>query len=191
MTLARTPQVQAWPPQAFQESSMKREIFTGAAVASLALMSGLASANGCAKGAAVGAVGGHIAGHHAVAGAAAGCAVGHHEANKKEKETAATDQAKSAPPQSSKSQAPTTTPPSPDIKLGGDETRHRSSTKSREWVTGSFFDRDRVERVRGDLTARDQRTGRRQGRRASNGHRERRSKFWDSVSSSPARSARA
>jgi len=42
-------------------------------------------AKGCLKGAAVGGVAGHLK-HHGVAGAAAGCAVGHHMANKKEKE---------------------------------------------------------------------------------------------------------
>ncbi len=43
-------------------------------------------AKGCLKGAAVGGVAGHVAGHHGVLGAAAGCAVGHHEANKHQKQ---------------------------------------------------------------------------------------------------------
>jgi len=45
-----------------------------------------ADAKGCLKGAAVGGVAGHVAGHHGFIGAAAGCAIGHHEANKREKE---------------------------------------------------------------------------------------------------------
>ena len=45
-----------------------------------------AEAKGCLKGAAVGGVAGHVAHHHGVVGAAAGCAVGHHMANKKQKE---------------------------------------------------------------------------------------------------------
>jgi hypothetical protein len=57
--------------------------------AALALAIGLtgapAEAKGCLKGAAVGGVAGHVAGHHGFVGAAAGCAIGHHEANKKEK----------------------------------------------------------------------------------------------------------
>jgi len=40
-----------------------------------------ADAKGCLKGAAVGGVAGHMAGH-GVMGAAGGCAVGHHMANK-------------------------------------------------------------------------------------------------------------
>lgn len=44
-----------------------------------------ASAKGCIKGAAVGGVAGHMAGHGAL-GAAGGCAVGHHMANKAERE---------------------------------------------------------------------------------------------------------
>ena len=55
----------------------------------LACASGAASAKGCLKGAVVGAVGGHVAGGHSVVGAAAGCAVGHHLANKKDKNAAA------------------------------------------------------------------------------------------------------
>lgn len=57
-------------------------------VATLALLMSASvqvQAKGCLKGAAVGGVGGHMA-HHGVAGAAAGCVVGHHMANKKQKE---------------------------------------------------------------------------------------------------------
>jgi outer membrane lipoprotein SlyB len=45
-----------------------------------------AHAAGCLSGAAVGGVAGHVAGHHGLLGAAAGCAVGHHMANKHERE---------------------------------------------------------------------------------------------------------
>lgn len=44
-----------------------------------------AEAKGCIKGAVVGGVAGHMAGHGKM-GAAAGCAVGHHKANKKDKQ---------------------------------------------------------------------------------------------------------
>ncbi|MBS0643552.1 MAG: hypothetical protein JSS43_27130 [Proteobacteria bacterium] len=59
-----------------------------AAAAVLALAGGIASpaaAKGCLKGAAVGGLAGHMAGH-GVLGAAGGCAVGHHMANKKERQ---------------------------------------------------------------------------------------------------------
>ena len=46
---------------------------------------GPAQAKGCIKGAIVGGVAGHMA-HHGVLGAAGGCAVGHHMANKKDRE---------------------------------------------------------------------------------------------------------
>ncbi|MCJ2055296.1 hypothetical protein MKL09_01870 [Methylobacterium sp. J-048] len=45
-----------------------------------------AEAKGCLKGAVVGGVAGHMAGHGKM-GAAAGCAVGHHRANKKDKQS--------------------------------------------------------------------------------------------------------
>jgi uncharacterized protein YcfJ len=44
-----------------------------------------ADAKGCIKGAIVGGLAGHMAGHGKL-GAAAGCVVGHHEANKKDKQ---------------------------------------------------------------------------------------------------------
>jgi uncharacterized protein YcfJ len=44
-----------------------------------------ADAKGCIKGAIVGGVAGHMAGHGKL-GAAAGCVIGHHEANKKDKQ---------------------------------------------------------------------------------------------------------
>lgn len=46
-----------------------------------------ADAKGCLKGAAVGGLAGHMAGH-GVLGAAGGCAVGHHMANKADKNAA-------------------------------------------------------------------------------------------------------
>lgn len=46
-----------------------------------------ADAKGCLKGAAVGGLAGHMAGH-GVLGAAGGCAVGHHMANKAERNSA-------------------------------------------------------------------------------------------------------
>ena len=45
-----------------------------------------AEAKGCIKGAVVGGVAGHMAGHGKL-GAAAGCAIGHHNANKKAKQS--------------------------------------------------------------------------------------------------------
>ena len=68
--------------------------FLGCAALALAIglmsagMNTVADAKGCLKGAAVGGVAGHVAGHHGFIGAAAGCAIGHHEANKKQKNTA-------------------------------------------------------------------------------------------------------
>lgn len=47
-----------------------------------------ADAKGCLKGAVVGGVAGHMAGH-GVLGAAGGCAVGHHMANKAERNNSA------------------------------------------------------------------------------------------------------
>ncbi|MES2125837.1 MAG: hypothetical protein V4463_01075 [Pseudomonadota bacterium] len=70
-----------------------------AAVLTLAMASGTASAKGCVKGAVVGGVVGHVAGKHAVAGAVGGCLVGRHLANKKakqEKEAAESKKAEAA-----------------------------------------------------------------------------------------------
>jgi uncharacterized protein YcfJ len=68
---------------------MRKWIILGAALLSLSLTPAGAEAKGCLKGAAVGGVAGHMVGKgHGVAGAAAGCAIGHHEANKKEKNAA-------------------------------------------------------------------------------------------------------
>lgn len=82
-----------------------------ALAAALSGAAGTASAKGCLKGAVVGAVGGHVAGGHGVAGAAAGCAVGHHLANKKDKQNAeqakpATDSSGAAPAGGSGKTAP-------------------------------------------------------------------------------------
>lgn len=54
--------------------------------AAIALCAVPANAKGCIKGAVVGGAAGHVAGHHGFLGAAAGCAIGHHEANKKDKQ---------------------------------------------------------------------------------------------------------
>jgi len=55
-------------------------------VAAIAFVSaGTAEAKGCIKGAVVGGVAGHMAGHGKL-GAAAGCVIGHHEANKADRE---------------------------------------------------------------------------------------------------------
>jgi len=64
------------------------KVLLGCAALALAIgvVSAPADAKGCLKGAAVGGVAGHVAGHHGFIGAAAGCAIGHHEANKREKE---------------------------------------------------------------------------------------------------------
>ena len=67
---------------------MKTFLGCAAMALTIGLMNAPADAKGCLKGAAVGGVAGHVAGHHGVIGAAAGCAIGHHEANKKEKNNA-------------------------------------------------------------------------------------------------------
>jgi hypothetical protein len=67
---------------------MKIIVSCAALALAIGLMSAPAEAKGCLKGAAVGGVAGHVAGHHGFVGAAAGCAIGHHEANKKEKNNA-------------------------------------------------------------------------------------------------------
>ena len=56
-----------------------------ALLGAMALGAPAADAKGCLKGAVVGGVAGHMAGH-GVLGAAGGCAVGHHVANKHERE---------------------------------------------------------------------------------------------------------
>jgi hypothetical protein len=65
---------------------MKAIIGTAALAVALAMMAVPANAKGCIKGAIVGGAAGHVAGHHGFLGAAAGCAIGHHEANKKDKD---------------------------------------------------------------------------------------------------------
>ena len=69
---------------------MKARLIAACLFASLASLSGAASAKGCIKGAAVGGVAGHVAGSHGVLGAAAGCVIGRHRANKKDAEKAQT-----------------------------------------------------------------------------------------------------
>ena len=69
---------------------MKRTFAAVFATAACGLMIAAASpadAKGCLKGAAVGGVAGHMAGH-GVVGAAGGCAVGHHMANKADRNAA-------------------------------------------------------------------------------------------------------
>ena len=64
---------------------MKRFLVTACAAAlSMASIAG-ADAKGCIKGAIAGGVAGHMVRHGKI-GAAAGCAIGHHEANKKDKD---------------------------------------------------------------------------------------------------------
>jgi hypothetical protein len=76
--------------QQVREVRMQRTcLVLGLAVALGLAAPQLASAAGCLKGGAVGAVAGHEVGKgHAVAGAAAGCAIGHHEAKKKQQQSA-------------------------------------------------------------------------------------------------------
>lgn len=59
----------------------RKTMLAFAAFGALALGASHADAKGCLKGAAVGALAGHMAGH-GVMGAAGGCAVGHHMANR-------------------------------------------------------------------------------------------------------------
>jgi hypothetical protein len=65
---------------------MKAFLSCAAVLLAISAISVPAEAKGCVKGAAVGGVAGHVAGHHGFLGAAAGCAIGHHEANKKDKD---------------------------------------------------------------------------------------------------------
>lgn len=66
-----------------KELTMRLILITATA---LSLLGSVATAEaGCVTGAIVGGIAGHMVGHGGV-GAAAGCAVGHHKANKKEKE---------------------------------------------------------------------------------------------------------
>ncbi|WP_453944538.1 hypothetical protein [Bradyrhizobium sp. USDA 372] len=60
-----------------------KPILAAACLVALASISP-ANAMGCIKGAIVGGVAGHMAGHGKL-GAAAGCVIGHHEANKQQK----------------------------------------------------------------------------------------------------------
>lgn len=53
----------------------------------MAISTGAADAKGCLKGAVIGGAAGHFAHHHGLLGAAVGCAIGHHEANKRARET--------------------------------------------------------------------------------------------------------
>jgi hypothetical protein len=65
---------------------MKAFLSCTAVLLAISAISVPAEAKGCLKGATVGGVAGHEAGHHGFLGAAAGCAIGHHEANKKDKD---------------------------------------------------------------------------------------------------------
>ncbi len=65
---------------------IKHPFLTAAAFAlGLAALGAPAEAKGCLKGAVVGGAAGSMAGH-GKAGAAAGCAIGHHKANKRDKQ---------------------------------------------------------------------------------------------------------
>lgn len=55
------------------------------------LSAGPAEAKGCIKGAIVGGIAGHVVGHGKT-GAVAGCVIGHHNANKAERERSQNDQ---------------------------------------------------------------------------------------------------
>jgi hypothetical protein len=66
---------------------MKAVIVAAVLIVGLSAAGG-AQAKGCIKGAVVGGVAGHFV-HHGWLGAAAGCAVGHHEAAKHSRESAA------------------------------------------------------------------------------------------------------
>ncbi|MBE7198887.1 MAG: hypothetical protein INR70_13950 [Parafilimonas terrae] len=63
----------------------KRIAFAATVALGAVLVGAPAEAKGCLKGAVVGGVAGHMAGHGKM-GAAAGCAIGHHKANKKDKQ---------------------------------------------------------------------------------------------------------
>jgi hypothetical protein len=65
---------------------MNRKFVTLALASSMLFTTGAVYAKGCLEGAAVGGVAGHVAGKHGAVGAAGGCAIGHHEANKKDKQ---------------------------------------------------------------------------------------------------------
>jgi hypothetical protein len=66
-----------------------KTLFAGLMIAASVMTFGAtAEAKGCIKGAIVGGIAGHMAGHGKM-GAAAGCAIGHHNANKKDKDAGA------------------------------------------------------------------------------------------------------
>jgi hypothetical protein len=55
-------------------------------LATVGLSSGPADAAGCVKGAVVGGIAGHVMGNHGLVGAGVGCAIGHHEANRHDRD---------------------------------------------------------------------------------------------------------
>src|ERR1700686_340069 len=61
-------------------------VAAAAMLAVVGLSSGPSEAAGCVKGAVVGGIAGHFVGHHGLLGAGGGCAVGHHEANRRDRE---------------------------------------------------------------------------------------------------------
>ena len=66
---------------------MKSMLVAAAAMlAVVGLSSGPTEAAGCVKGAVIGGVAGHFVGHHGLLGAGVGCAIGHHEANRRDRE---------------------------------------------------------------------------------------------------------
>ncbi|WP_250502254.1 hypothetical protein [Caballeronia sp. AZ7_KS35] len=75
---------------------MNRRLASIIVASTMLAATGAAQAKGCLKGAAVGGVAGHVAGGHGTAGAIGGCAIGHHEANKKDKQAQQAQQANAA-----------------------------------------------------------------------------------------------
>lgn len=65
-----------------------KSMFVAAAafLAVIGVSSGPSEAAGCVKGAVVGGIAGHFVGHHGLLGAGVGCAIGHHEANRRDRE---------------------------------------------------------------------------------------------------------
>jgi hypothetical protein len=65
---------------------MKSMLVAAAAMLAVIGLSSGPSEAGCAKGAVIGGVAGHFIGHHGLLGAGVGCAIGHHEANRRDRE---------------------------------------------------------------------------------------------------------
>lgn len=65
---------------------MKSTLVAAAAMLAVIGLSSGPSEAGCVKGAVIGGVAGHFVGHHGLLGAGVGCAIGHHEANRRDRE---------------------------------------------------------------------------------------------------------